>query len=141
MTLAAAPVFLEEPISQQRLSGDTAVFNCSAHADPTHSLRWERQDGTVIAEYLSPDDDDSSVEAFAKLANISTERGVNVTKNISKYHLAGADSDLFGQLMIFDTGLADAANYTCIVANVHGSLEVTVLLTVQGKGMFIRVCI
>ena len=125
----AAPVFLEEPEDQQTLSGDTAVFNCSAHADPSHSLRWEGDNGMVIAEYLSPDGDNSSVQAFARLA---TERGVSVTYNNSKYHLAGQDSEFYGQLMVFDTDLSDAHNFTCIVGNVHGSLSVTVRLTVQG---------
>ena len=119
-------------MAEQTLRGGIAVFNCSAHADPTHSLRWERE-GIPITEFLSPDDDDSSVEAFAKLANVSTERGVSVVKNSSKYHLAGMDSDLYGQLMIFDTEINDTQNYTCIIANGHGNLSVTVPLTVQGK--------
>ena len=105
------------------------MFNCSAYADPSHSVQWEGVDGMVIAEYLSPDGDNGSVQAFARL---TAKRGVSVTYNNSKYHLAGQDSEFYGQLMVFDTDLSDAHNYTCTVGNVHGELSVTVRLTVQG---------
>ena len=111
LTLAAPPVFLEEPVAQQTLNGSTPVFNCSAHADPTHSLRWERE-GEVIAEFLSPNDSNNSVEAFARLTT-ELQVGVNVTINNNKYHLAGM-GPYYGQLTIFDTVLSDTRNYTCI---------------------------
>ena len=129
----AAPVFLQAPTNSSQLQGKTAVFNCSAVAEPLHSIRWEIN-GKPIAQYLSPDDREDSVLNFAKLN--STETGVNVTINDTKYLLMG-EGPLYGQLTILNTDLNDALRYTCIVANVHGNLSATASLTVQGMLVYL----
>ena len=117
-------------MSLERLQGETAVFTCSAMAEPIHSVRWERE-GMVIAQFLSPDDHDSSVETFARLN--STQRNVSVINPaISNIQLAGLGAS-YGQLTIFNTSLVDAQNYTCTVHNVHGKRSATVILTLQGQ--------
>ena len=126
----AAPEFIVRPMNLEVLQGETAVFTCSAMAEPIHSVRWERE-GMVIAQFLSPDDRDSSVEAFARLN--STQRNVSVINPaISNIQLAGLGAS-YGQLTIFNTSLVDARNYTCTVHNVHGEQSATVTLTVQGQ--------
>ena len=125
---AAAPEFIQQPVDLQRLQGETAVLNCSATSEPVHSVRWTRGD-TVIAQYLSPDDQESSVLAFNRLNN--TQRNVSVT-TVSNIRLADL-GEFYGQLTIVDTSLADGQNYTCTVSNVHGSLSATASLTVQGS--------
>ena len=61
-------------------------------------------------------------------------KGVNATINGSKYILNGDEtSPLYGQLIIYNTVLSDATNYTCIIANVHGTIASTASLTVQGQ--------
>lgn len=123
----AAPEFVQRPMDLQRLQGETAVFNCSATAEPIHSVRWERG-GVTIAQFLSPDDQESSVMAFDRL-NV-TQRNISRT-TVSNIQLAGL-GDSYGQLTINNTNLVDGQNYTCIVSNVHGTLSATASLTVQG---------
>ena len=105
------------------------MFNCSAMAEPIHSVRWERG-GSVIAQFLSPDDSMNNVAAFARLN--STERNVSVINPaIKNIELAGL-GDSYGRLTISNTSLVDAGNYSCTVSNVHGTLTATATLTVQG---------
>lgn len=126
--ITAAPEFIQIPVDLQRLQGETAVFVCNATADPIHSVRWERG-GSVIAQFLSPNDRESSVLAFARLNN--TQRNVSVTTS-SNIQLAGL-GESYGQLTITNTSLVDGQNYTCIVSNIHGTLSATASLTVQGQ--------
>ena len=130
MFSSAAPIFLQLPQASSRLQGETAVFNCSAVADPVHSIRWEKE-GVTIAQYLSPQDKEYSISRFSRLFN-STERGVNLTLDDNKYRLKG-EGPLYGQLIILNVNLSDARNYTCVVGNVHGQLSASVSLTVQGE--------
>lgn len=64
--------------------------------------------------------------------NSTIDRGVPVTLNNDKYRLEGNGS-LFGQLTIFNTGRDDSSNYACVIGNVHGTIEATASLTVQGN--------
>ena len=110
------------------LSGRPAVFACNATSEPLYSIRWERE-GLVIAQYLSPQDVPDSVNAFARLN--STETGVATVIDDSKYLLEGEGS-LYGQLMVLDTVLDDAREYTCYISNVHGNISTSATLLVQG---------
>lgn len=130
MFSSAAPIFLQLPQASSRLQGETAVFNCSAVADPVHSIWWEKE-GVIIAQYLSPQDKEYNISRFSILF-ISTERGVNLTLDDNKYRLKG-EGPLYGQLIILNVNLSDARNYTCVVGNVHGQLSASVSLTVQGE--------
>ena len=103
------------------------MFNCSATSEPIHSVRWERG-GITIAQFLSPDDQESSVMAFDRL-NVS-QRNTSMT-TVNNIQLAGL-GESYGQLTIINTNLVDGQNYTCIVSNVHGTLSATASLTVQG---------
>ena len=118
------------PQASSRLQGETAVFNCSAVADPVHSIWWEKE-GETIAQYLSPQDKEYNISQFSRLFN-STETGVNLTQDVSKYRLKG-EGPLYGQLIILNVNLNDARNYTCVVGNVHGQLSASASLTVQGE--------
>ncbi len=120
-------MFVQVPVDQDRLQEETAIFQCSAVSDPSYSIRWEKGSET-IAEYLSPEDRLESVLAFATLSNTT---GQNITKDGSKYRLAGNGSN-FGQLTIFNSMLTDEDVYTCTVSNVHGALSASATLTVQG---------
>lgn len=125
----APPKLLVEPLSFNARHGDTAVFQCHAEAEPIQSIRWERE-GEVIAQYLSPDDSDASVQNFSMLN--STER--NVSFSISSQISITGLGHLYGQLKINNVSLVDAGTYVCTVSNVHGSVESNpVELTVQSK--------
>ena len=66
-------------------------------------------------------------------------KGVNATINGSKYVLNGDEtSQLYGQLIIYNTVLNDATNYTCTISNVHGTIASTASLTVQGKNLLFK---
>ena len=110
------------------------MLNCSASSEPVHSIRWMRG-GIVIAQYLSPNDQESSVLAFDRLN--STLRNVSVT-TVDNIQLAGL-GEFYGQLTIVNTSLSDGQNYTCTVSNVHGTLTATASLTVQGLTTYLKI--
>ena len=137
----AAPVFTVRPVDSSRLQGEAAIFNCSATSEPVHSIHWERE-GVTIAYYVSNEARGYTVERFNDSihSNTSTNmlpaviKGVNATINGSKYVLNGDEtSQLYGQLIIYNTVLNDATNYTCTISNVHGTIASTASLSVQGN--------
>ena len=125
----AAPEFLEKPSDTNVRQGETAVFACSATAEPVHSVRWERE-GVVIAQFLSPDDQRSTIEIFCKLNCDQLQRNTSVTVE-DKIELAGL-GDNYGRLTITNANRTDAREYTCFITNVHGNLTASARLTVQG---------
>ncbi len=134
--ILAAPVFVTVPTNDDRLQEETAVFQCSAVSEPLYSIRWEKG-GVPIAEFLSPEDSLESVNNFTKL---NKTIGANVTIDDNKYRLVGLEGGMdFGQLMIFNSMLADEGSYTCLISNVHGSLNASGRLTVQGLLLFMFV--
>ena len=126
-------MFVVRPTNQRTLRGQPAVFNCSGISEPGYSIRWEKIENDrnlTIAQYLSLDDTDESVMRFSTNGlNSTTDRGVAVTLNDAKYQLERNGS----QLTINDTGLNDSSDYTCIIGNVHGTIEASASLTVQGN--------
>ena len=126
----AAPEFLERPSPTNVRQGETAVFACSATAEPVHSVRWERE-GVVIAQFLSPDDQRSTIENFCKLNCDRLQRNTSVTVE-DKIKLAGFGDSNFGQLTITNANRTDAREYTCFITNIHGNLTASARLTVQG---------
>ena len=106
------------------------MFVCSATSEPMHSVRWERE-GVVIAQFLSPDDRTSTIEKFCRLNCDQLQRNTSVTID-NKIVLAGV-GNAYGQLTIREANRTDAREYTCIIANTHGSLSASARLTVQGK--------
>ena len=127
---SAAPEFLQKPVDINVRQGETAVFVCSAMAEPVHSVRWERE-GEVIAQFLSPNDRKRSVEAFCRLNCDPLQRNVSVTTD-NRIQLAGL-GDSYGQLTINNANRSDARRYTCYVSNVYETLTAKAFLTVQGK--------
>jgi hypothetical protein len=128
LSIEAPPVFTQKPRDASRLRGETATFNCSAIAEPVHSIRWERE-GETIAESLSTQDGQEFIDSFTRLN--TTERGQNTTIDKAKYMLEGEGSPLYGQLTIFNTNLNDVGDYTCILANTHGTIMASANLSVQ----------
>lgn len=110
--------------------GETARFDCNAMAEPIQSVRWERE-GVVIAQFLSPDDRERSVEAFCRLQCTQLQRNVSVTIE-DRIQLAGLGAS-YGQLTIVNTNSSDARGYTCYVGNVYETLSAGATLTVQGE--------
>ena len=106
------------------------MFDCNAMAEPIQSVRWERE-GVVIAQFLSPDDREQSVEAFCRLQCAQLQRNVSVIID-DRIQLAGL-GDTLGQLTIFNTSSSDARGYTCFVGNVYETLSARATLTVQGE--------
>ena len=136
LTPPAGPVFTERPVDSSRLQGENGIFNCSAISEPVYSIRWEIE-GATIAQYISTEARDSTVDRFNRLIPNSNGtaaiKGVNITTNSSKYTIDGNEtSSTYGQLMIYNTILNDATNYTCIITNVHGNISTSASLTVQG---------
>ena len=133
-------MFVVRPTDQRTLRGEEAVFSCSGISEPAYSIRWEKREDNqnrTIAQYLSPEDTDDSVMRFnVNGLNSTGDRGENVTLDDMKYQLEGNGS-LFGQLTIFDTGLNDSSDYTCIIGNVHGTIEASASLTVQGNAVLL----
>ena len=125
---SAAPVFVTVPTNEDRLQEETAVFRCSAVSEPLYSIRWEK-DGIPIAEFLSSEDNLENVYNFARINNTI---GTNVTIDDDKYRLDGINGMDFGQLTIFNSMLSDQDVYTCRISNIHGSLNASATLTVQG---------
>ena len=122
-------MFDQAPENVRVLSGESATFLCNATSEPVHSIRWERE-GVIIAEYLSPQDSQESIENFSRL-NV-TRIGEPTVISDTKYELMG-EGPLYGSLTVLDTVLDDAREYTCFVGNVHGTISASATLLVQGN--------
>ena len=90
------------PLNEERLERDTAVFNCSASAEPLHSVQW------FFDEML--------------LTTNDTKYTIDVNSS----------SPYYGRLMVHNVNQNDTGQYTCEVSNVHGNATASANLQVQG---------
>jgi len=97
-------------------NGSSAVFQCTALADPEHQVSWSFNSSSGnISERIAATD--------SEMASSNNKYAINRTR----------DGTRFGELTVNNVMYEDCGTYTCLAENRLGMEEAKADLTVHGK--------
>ena len=108
--VSGPPLIISPPVDDVVITGDIAVFICTALAFPMHYVEWT---------FINSDGESTVI--------INTIEGNN-----TKYRIDNTMSPTFGQLIIVDVQYSDRGEYVCRAINEVDTARAEATLTVHG---------
>ena len=109
-SVSGPPLIISPPVDDFVITGDIAVFICTALAFPIHYVEWT---------FINSDGESTVI--------INTIEG-----NKTKYRIDNTMSPTFGQLIVVDVQYSDRGEYVCRAINEVDMERAQATLTVHG---------